>query len=62
MLNDPNAVVISRIETFDDEKITIINRLPDRCHEYLDLFRPSTAEKLASRPTFEAAIGLKQDT
>ena len=47
VLNDPNAVVIGRIEKVDDEKITIIDRLPERYHDYLDLFRPPTAEKLA---------------
>jgi len=45
-LNDPNAVVIGRIERIDEEKVTIIDRLPDQYHDYLDLFRPSTAEKL----------------
>jgi len=49
VLNDPNAVVIGRREKVDDEKITIIDRLPERYHDYLDLFRPSTAEKLAPR-------------
>ena len=29
VLNDPNAVVIGRIERIDEEKITIIDRLPD---------------------------------
>ena len=29
VLNNPNAVVIGRIEKVDDEKVTIINRLPD---------------------------------
>jgi len=47
VLNDPNAVVIGRIERIDEEKVTIIDRLPDQYHDYLDLFRPSTAEKLA---------------
>jgi len=62
VLNDPNAVVIVRIEKVDDEKITIIDRLPGRYHEYLNLFRPSTAEKLAPRRTFYHAIDLKPDT
>jgi len=47
VLNDPNAVVIGRIERIDEEKVTIIDRLPDQYHDYLDLFRPSTADKLA---------------
>jgi len=62
VLNDPNAVVIGRIEKVDDEKVTIIDRLPERYHDYLDLFRPSTAEKLAPRRTFDHAIDLKPDT
>ena len=62
MLNDPNAVVIGRIERIDEEKVTIIDRLPDQYHDYLDLFRPSTAEKLALRRTFDHAIDLKPDT
>jgi len=44
VLNDRNAVVIGGIEKVDDEKITIIDRLPERYHDYLDLLRPSTAE------------------
>jgi len=62
VLNDPNVVVIGRIEKVDDERITIIDRLPERYHDYLDLFRPSTAEKLAPRRTFDYAIDLKPDT
>ena len=62
VLNDPNAVVIGRIEKVDDEKITIIDRLPERYHDYLNLFRPSTAAKLAPRRTFDHAIDLKPDT
>jgi len=61
VLNDPNAVVIGRIEKVDDERITIIDRLPERYHDYLDLFRPSTAEKLAPRRTFDHAIDLEPD-
>ena len=45
VLNDPNAVVIGRIERFDDEKVTIINWLPERYQDSLNLFRPSMAEK-----------------
>jgi len=55
-------VVIGRIEKVDDEKVTIIDRLPERYHDYLDLFRPSTAEKLAPRRSFEHAIDLKPHT
>ena len=40
VLNDPNAVTIGRIEQVDDEKITILDRLPEVYHEYLDLFDP----------------------
>jgi len=62
VLNDPNAVVIGRIERIDEEKVTIIDRLPDEYHDYLDLFRPSTAERLALSRTFDHAIDLKPDT
>jgi len=55
-------VVIGRIKKVDDEKITIIDRLPERYHDYLDLFHPSTADKLAPRRTFDHAIDLKPDT
>ena len=61
MLNDPNAVTIGRIEQVDDEKITILERLPEVYHDYLDLFRPSTAERLAPRRTFDHAINIKPD-
>ena len=40
VLNDPNAVTIVRIEQVDDEKITILDRLPEVYHDYLDLFDP----------------------
>ena len=62
VLNDPNAVVIGRIESIDEERVTIIDRLPDQYHDYLDRFRPSTAEKLAPRRTFDHSIDLKSDT
>jgi len=62
VLNDPNAVVIGRIERIDEEKVTIIDRVPDQYHDYADLFRPSTAEKLAPRRTFDHVIDLKPDT
>jgi len=62
VLNDPNAVVIGRIEKVHDERITIIDRLPQRYHDYLDLFHPSTAEKLSPRRTFDHTIDLKPDT
>ena len=62
VLNDPNVVVIGRIERVDDKKITIIDKLPEQYHDYLDLFRPSTAEKLAPRRNFDHAIDLKPDT
>jgi len=60
--NHPNAVVIGRIESIDEEKITIIDRLPDKYYNYLDRFRPSTAEKLAPCRTVDHAIDLKPDT
>ena len=44
VLNDPNVVAIGRLELVDDEKITILDRLPEVYHEYLDPFKPSTAE------------------
>jgi len=47
VLNDPNAVVIGRIERINEEKITIIDHQPDPYHDYLYLFRPSMAEKVA---------------
>jgi len=62
VLYDPNIVVIGRIERIDEEKVTIIDRLPDQYHNYLDLFRHSTAEKIAPRQTFDHAIHLKPDT
>ena len=62
VLIDPSTVVIGRVEKVDDEKITIIDKLPDEYHDYLDLFRPSTAEKLAPHRTFDHAIDLKPDT
>jgi len=62
VLNNPNAVVIGRIDRIEEEKVTIIDRLPDQYHNYIDLFRPSTAEKLAPRRTFDHAINLKPDT
>jgi len=62
VLNDANAVVIGRIENVDYEKVTIIDWVPERYHHYLDLFRPSTAQKLAPRCTLDHAIDLKPDT
>ena len=62
MLNDPSAVVIGRIEKVDNAKITMIDKLPYECHDFLDLVRPSTAEKLASHCTFNNTIHLKPDT
>jgi len=50
------------IEKVDDEKVTIIDRLAERCHDSLDLFRPSTAKKLAPRCIFHHAIDLKPAT
>jgi len=47
VLKDPNALVIGRIERIVEEKVTIIDHLPDPYHDYLDLFTTSTAEKLA---------------
>jgi len=60
--NDPSAVVIGRIETVDKEKIIIIDKLPDEYYDYLDLFRPSTAEKSAPHRMFNHPIDLKPDT
>jgi len=62
VLNDANPVVIGRIERIVEEKVTIIDRLPDQYHDYQDLFKPSTAEKLAPHRTFDHAIDLKPDT
>ena len=59
VINHPNAVAIGRLELVDDEKITILDRLPEVYHDYLDLFRPSTAEKLAPRRIFDHAIDIK---
>ena len=61
VLNNPNTVTIGRIEQVDDGKITILDRLPEVYHDYLDLFRPSTAEKLAPRRTLNQAINIKSD-
>ena len=61
VLNEPNAVAIGRIEQVDNEKVTIFDRLPEEYHDYLDLFRPCTAEKLAPRRTFDYAIDIKPD-
>ena len=55
-------MVIGWIEKVDDEKVKIIDQLPERYNDYVDLFRPSTAEKLAPRRTFDHAIDLKPDT
>jgi len=33
VLNNPNVVVIGRIERIDEEKVTIIDRLPDQYHD-----------------------------
>ena len=62
ILNAPNAVVIGRIEMVDDEKVTIIDLLPERYHDYLDLFCPSTAERLAPHRTCDHAIDRKPNT
>ena len=61
VLNDPNAVAIGRLELVDNEKITILDRLLEVYRDYLDLFRPSTGEKLAPRRTFDHAIDIKPD-
>ena len=61
VLNDLNAVAIGRIEQVDDEKVIILDRLPEVFQDYLDLFRPSTAERLATRRTFDHAIDIKPD-
>ena len=61
VLNDPNAVAIGRLEQVDNEEITILDRLSEVYHDSLDLFRPSIAEKLAPRRTFDHAIDIKPD-
>ena len=61
VLNDPNAVAISRIEQVDDEEVTILDRLSEVYYDYLDLFRLSTVEKLAPRRTFDHVIDIKPD-
>ena len=61
VLNAPNAVIIGRIEQVDNKKITILDRLPEVYHDYPDLFRPSTAEKLAPRRIFDYTIDIKPD-
>ena len=61
VLNDPYAVTIGRIEQVDDEKITVLDKLPEVYHDYLNLFRPSTAQKLAPHRTFDHAIDSKPD-
>ena len=55
------SVAIGRIEQVDDEKVIILDRLPEVFHDYLDLFRPSIAEKLAPQRTFDHAIDIKPD-
>jgi len=45
VLNDPNAVVIGQIDKVDEKKVAIIDGLPDKYHDYVDLFSPSIAEK-----------------
>jgi len=62
VLNDANAVVNGRIQKVDDKRVTIINRLRERYHDYLPVFGPSTAEKLAPRGTFDPAIHFKPYT
>src|ERR1700759_4876288 len=54
-------MAIGRIEQVDDEKVTILDRLPEEYHHYLDIFRPSTAEQLPPRRTFDPAIDIKPD-
>ena len=61
VLNDPNAVAIGMIEQVYDEKITILDCLPEVYHHYLDLFRLSTAKELAPRRTFDHMIDIKPD-
>jgi len=50
------------MERFDDETVTIIDWLQERYHDSLNLFRPSTPEKLAPCRTFDHAIDLKPNT
>ena len=61
VLNDPNAVSIQSIEQVDNQKITILDRMPEVYHDYLDLFRPSTAERLASHRIFHHGIDIEPD-
>jgi len=62
VLNDPNTVVIGRNERIDEEKVTIIDRLPDQYHDCLGRFRPSVAGGLTPCRTFDHTIDLKPDT
>jgi len=52
VLNALSAMFIGRIEKVNDDKITIIDRLRDKYHDYLNRFHHSTAEKLVCHPTF----------
>ena len=53
--------MIERIEKVDDQKIKIIDRLAERCHDYHDLFCPSTAEMVVPHRTFDHAIDRRPD-
>jgi len=57
-----NAIVIDRMIQIDDGEVTIINQLPERYHNYFNLFLPSPPEKLAPCSTVDHTINLKLDT
>lgn len=52
---------IGSIDQVDDEKVSILDRLPEVYHDYLDLFQPSSVEWLASRRIFNYTIDIKPD-
>ena len=54
-------MAIGRIEHVEDEKVTILDQLTQVYHDHLDLFRHSTAEKLAPHRTLDHVIDIKPD-
>jgi len=61
-VNDTSTVLIGRIEKVEDEKISIIDKLPYKYYNYMYLFRSWTIERLASHQTFDNVIDLTPDT
>jgi len=59
---DTNAIVIDRMIQIDEGEVTIINQLPERYHNYFNLFLQSPPEKLAPCGTVHHTINLKPDT